>query len=282
MTISDVKIEFQSELHNIYPINEISAILGLLFSDIGISHYDIACNTSQLISKEHEQYITQALQQLSQHKPIQYIRGKADFYGLEFMVNEHVLIPRQETEILVNTILQQQFTHTATIVDIGTGSGCIAVTLATHLPLAQVFAIDISPLALDIAAHNATLHNATITCIEADMCDPQVFGNIPLCSCIVSNPPYVCTNEKKQMELHVLDYEPHTALFVSDDNPLLYYEALAKIGMQKLISQGMIVCEINEAFGQETCALFEQHGYTNCLIIKDLHEKDRFVQAYKP
>ncbi|HON52875.1 MAG TPA: HemK/PrmC family methyltransferase, partial [Bacteroidales bacterium] len=169
----------------------------------------------------------------------------------------------------------------STIVDIGTGSGCIAITLAKHLPQAQVYAIDISKEALAVTKQNAIHHSVEIQCIEADMCNIDTYSKIPTCTTIVSNPPYICSNEKKYMNLNVLEHEPHTALFVPDNNPLQYYKALANIGLQKLETNGMLICEINEAYGIETKELFEQFGFVNCSIILDLHNKDRFLQAYK-
>lgn len=281
MTLSDVKIEFQTELHNIYPKNEISAIYTLLLSDIGYSKTDTVLHATMQITSDQITFLRAALKQLSQHIPIQYIRGKADFYGLEFRVNQHVLIPRQETELLVHSIISNPIAHTHTILDVGTGSGCIAITIAKYIPQAQVFALDISSHAIEIARKNAQDNSVNITCIEADMCNEQQWNLLPTCSILVSNPPYVCSNEKKQMKAHVLDYEPHLALFAPDHNPLLYYDALARMGLQKLEDRGMILCEINEAFGNETCSLFSNAGYKQCKIIQDLHSKDRFIQAYK-
>lgn len=281
MTISDVKIEFQSELHNIYPKNEITAIFGLLLSDIGYSQTDIVINSNSILTSIHIEYMQQALSQLSNHVPVQYFRQKADFYGLEFFVNSSVLIPRQETELLVHTIIKNTYKTPQTIVDIGTGSGCIAITIAKHITEAHVFALDISAQALEVATHNASLHNVQVRFIEADMCNKACIEQIPMCTILVSNPPYVCTKEQLYMKQHVLDFEPHTALFVPDNNPLLYFEALAYIGLHRLHPNGMILCEINEALGNETKAVFEQNGYMNCSILNDLHNKNRFVQAFK-
>lgn len=277
MTFENVKIEFQSRLNKFYDTKEIETFLDFLSEDIGISKIDVRINKNIPLSEFQKTYFFNSLQRLEKEEPIQYVRGKSDFYGYEFSVSPSVLIPRQETELLVDTIIKENKEPNLQIVDLGTGSGCIAICLAKHIANSNVFAVDISLDAIEIAKQNALEMNASVEFIQRDMCNETLYENVPNCNIIVSNPPYICTKEEVQMENNVLNFEPHLALFVPNSDPLLFYKAIAKIGLQKLQKNGKIYCEINEAYGNETIELFKNYGYTNCRIIKDLNEKDRFV-----
>lgn len=281
MLLKDVKIEFQSRLSKIYDIKEIDSILNIALEDIGISKHSIHFENNYQLSSKQIIQIQSVLERLYANEPIQYIRGKADFYGLEFFVSLAVLIPRQETELLVDIIIKKHAQTTNTILDLGTGSGVIPITIKKNLPQSKMYAIDISTEALKIAQQNALHNSVSIKFMEANILDYSSLQSIPKCDIIVSNPPYICSNEKKLMMGNVLDFEPHIALFVPDSNPLLFYKAIAEIAKQKLQSNGMLYCEINESFGKEVKELYEENGFIDCSIIKDLQNKDRFISCRK-
>ncbi len=199
------------------------------------------------------------------YEPIQYIFGKTDFYGFEFLVNPSVLIPRPETEELVELIVHDYAKKSIDILDVGTGSGCIAITLRRLLKKAQVSALDISPEALKIAKRNAGINRVQLTFYEFDV--------------IVSNPPYVMEKEKAEMEKNVLDYEPSLALFVPDDNPLLFYNNIARFAEQKLKKKGYLYFEINAQMGEAVVNMLRMMEFKNVELIQDLSGKDRFVKA---
>ncbi len=231
------------------------------------------------------------LARLRAHEPLQYVLGEAAFYGRTFRVTPATLIPRPETEELVRlvidkipnsqfSILNSQFS----ILDVGTGSGCIAITLALELPGAAVSAWDISENALAVARQNAERLGANVQFEQQDALNSQSRGE-PFSilnsqfSILVSNPPYVARAEAAAMRPNVLDHEPHLALFVPDDDPLLFYRAIARLGAASLVSGGLIFVEINERFGVETAAVFAEAGFTSAEVVVDLSGKDRFVRA---
>lgn len=218
------------------------------------------------------------IDRLNQHEPIQYILGEADFYGRKFMVNPAVLIPRPETEELADYALSLLNPYRpSTILDIGTGSGCIAITLKLALPQATVYATDISVAALTVAAENALTHGAVIYLKQHDILrQPLANTNLDL---IVSNPPYISKEEMPSLAIHVSRYEPHTALFVAGEDPLLFYKAIAIKGKKALKPGGRVLVEINERFGDETAGVFLDHGYKDVCLIEDLSGKDRMVSA---
>jgi len=282
MTISTIKQLYQTNLQENYSSNEISAMFKLLAGDCNISHFEIVTNPHKEFLKNEEQFFMQALERLQTNEPIQYIRGKADFYGLEFDVSPAVLIPRGETELLVHAIVQQaQSAENLTIVDACTGSGCIAIALANNLPQANVFACDISIEALEIAKRNAQKNNVAVEFLHCDILQQSACAQLPQCSILVSNPPYVTKSEKAKMHANVLDFEPELALFVNGENPLLFYDALAKLGLQILQPKGILLCEINENLGEETQQLFANYGYAQVEILCDLHDKQRFVRCVR-
>ncbi len=279
MNIQNVKIDFRSRLNNTYPTKEIDMFVRILAEDLQITPENIAANVP--ITHAQHKFFSLALERLQNNEPLQYIRGIADFYGYEYAVNPAVLIPRQETEILVHTLIKDFKGSTPTIVDLCTGSGCIINTLAKELNLANAYGFDISEDALAVAKANAQKIGVCVQFARLDVLSHNAEKNLPNCDVLASNPPYVCQKEREQMHANVLDFEPEIALFVADENPLLFYEAIGQIGQKILNPKGTLICEINEEFGAETKQLFESQGYTNCKIIPDLHEKDRFVQAQK-
>ena len=223
--------------------------------------------------------IGKVIGRLQNNEPIQYILGEADFYGRKFYVDSHVLIPRQETELLVDAIIKENSGGEPVIVDIGTGSGCIAVSLKMALKKALVTGLDVSQKALDCAKKNAARHAAGVNWQVADILldelSPAVFD------IVVSNPPYVREGEKRRMQKNVLDYEPHLALFVPDSDPLIYYRAIAQKGFSALRAGGKIYLEINEAFGDEVVKLLENQGFGQVVVWQDLQQKDRIVKGMK-
>ena len=255
--------------------DEIRAIAMLLLNSLGVTRNDI------LSEKEFEldsQKLAEAVKRINLAEPIQYVLGEAYFLGRSFLVNQSVLIPRPETELLVQLILEENKTKCA-VLDIGTGSGCIAISLALDLKGSQVHALDFSKPALEVAKKNATRLNATITFHHLDILkDLPTLTDLDI---IVSNPPYVMDNERKNMTQNVLSYEPHSALFVPDENPLIFYEALARIGKEVLKPKGKFFVEINALLGKEVASCFVENGYSGIEIIKDLDRKDRIVSALK-
>ena len=228
-----------------------------------------------------------ALDDLLTHKPLQYILGKAQFLELEFVVDKHVLIPRPETEELVQSAIHELRTVVTDInfpfklIDIGTGSGCIAITLKNFFPDMVAFALDVSEDALQVARINAQNNRAEVVFCQADILDPETLEGLPEFDLIISNPPYILEKEKNQMQKNVLDFEPAIALFVPDDQPLVYYEAIADFANQNLRTGGYIFLEINESFGEEVKLLYLKHGFQNVEVIKDLSGKDRFLHCRK-
>ncbi len=228
--------------------------------------------------KEHQ--FDPLLKRINSHEPIQYILEEAEFYGRKFRVTPDVLIPRPETEILVQHALDFLPSGVARrVLDIGTGSGCIAITLSLEAPSAQVQATDISPAALRIAGENATRICADLEFFRHDILTRSLdFGQLDI---VISNPPYVMEKERNSMARNVLDFEPATALFVPDANPLLYYEAIAARSFPALSPRGVVLVEINEQLGRETVQCFERSGYQQVRLFKDLGGKDRVVCAQK-
>ena len=217
-----------------------------------------------------------ALEQLLRHRPLQYVIGEAEFCGLVFRVDENVLIPRPETEELVQWIAKEWQDKSPCILDVGTGSGAIAVSLAKRLPAAGVTALDVSPEALAVASGNARLHGVDAVFLQMDILSEMPPGRYDV---IVSNPPYVRDSERALMRRNVLDYEPGTALFVPDADPLLFYRRIAELGMDLLTDGGVLYVEVNEAFGHETAELLMQLGYTGIEIRPDVFGKDRMVKG---
>ncbi|MFY7910825.1 MAG: peptide chain release factor N(5)-glutamine methyltransferase [Emticicia sp.] len=225
------------------------------------------------------------IERLNTHEPIQYILGETEFYGRRFLVNDSVLIPRPETEELVKYIVDKSKVlpigegWEGFLLDIGTGSGCIAISLAKELPNFKVTAYDISEKALETAKRNAELNKADVTFEKVDILNNQFSILNSKFSIILSNPPYVTKQEIDRMQKNVLDFEPHLALFVEDADPLIFYEAIANFAFNNLTNNGLLAVEINEALGEETADVFRRKGFSEVEIIKDIHQKDRFVSA---
>ena len=225
---------------------------------------------------EHEVQLQKSLDALLQHQPIQYVIGKSWFYELELTVNSHVLIPRPETEELVEWIVNDVKTAVK-ILDIGTGSGAIPLALKKELPQAEVWSVDISAGALEVATANAAQLNLDVHFEQVDILSPA--PQLPVFDIIVSNPPYIRESEQVDMEEQVVSYEPRIALFVPDHDALLFYRQIGLLAKEKLSEKGRLYFEINEAFGKEVVALLEQQGFSNVVLKQDIYGKDRMVRA---
>jgi release factor glutamine methyltransferase len=260
---------------------EIKSILYLVVEYVlGLSRADIISEKSIHLSEQQSTGLTDIIRRINQHEPIQYIIGEAHFFGRNFRVTPAVLIPRPETELLIEEVLNEtSSTSPGSILDIGTGSGCIAITLAKELPLKKIQAIDISKEALSVAQQNAIQLNAEVSFHRVDaLHDVLPFKNLEM---IVSNPPYVAAAEKTTMRDNVVNFEPHLALFVPDRDPLVFYAVIAQKGFSILGEHGKVIVEINERFGKETADVFRLNGFKNVRIVKDLQQKDRIVIAIK-
>ncbi|TBN04385.1 peptide chain release factor N(5)-glutamine methyltransferase [Hyunsoonleella flava] len=286
MKLAQIKNEFHNVLRKLFPKEEIDTFFYLISEKFyGIKRIDLTMYPEKEV--KDEALILEALELLKQQKPIQYILGETEFYGLRYKVNEDVLIPRPETEELVEWILnwyskRSEATTDINILDIGTGSGCIAISLAKNLPQAKVYGFDFSKNALKIAKENTKYNSVNIEFVEGDILNEDAFEtyfNNDKFDVIVSNPPYVRAKEKQLMKPNVLDYEPHLALFVEDDNPLLFYNAIAKFAKKALRTNGVLFFEINEYLGQETVLLLEKFNYKNIVLKQDAFGKDRMVKA---
>jgi release factor glutamine methyltransferase len=267
----------QSKLAVIYDEREASNIAIIVFEDA--FNIPNAAVSEQDFSSENQEKFTQILSELLQKKPWQYVLGEADFYGLKFDVGTEVLIPRVETEELVNYIITKHKNQAARILDIGTGSGCIAVTLQENLKDATVLGVDVSRTALALAKQNALKNNSTTKFQQLDVLDAEASQKMPKYDVIVSNPPYIQQSEKHLMPYHVLTYEPQLALFVTNNDPLQFYKAIAHFAFQHLHTNGWLYFEINEYFGKEVLDLLKDKGFVNCELVQDMFGKDRIALA---
>lgn len=285
MTIQEFRIAFNKKLSSLYPKNEVDTFLFLLLEYYcNKKRIDVIIDSNYKIESENLDKLNAALNRLIKEEPIQYIIGETEFFGLPFKVNKHTLIPRPETEELVEWVLetiknqnQLKSKESIHILDIGTGTGCIAISLAKNINNAQVSAIDISNEALEIAQGNAKLNQVNIHFIKRDILKTRNLDK--KFDIIVSNPPYVRNLEKKEIKKNVLENEPHAALFVEDDNPLIFYDAISKLAHQTLTENGFLFFEINEYLGKEMLKLLEDKNFKNPILKKDLFGKDRMIRA---
>lgn len=275
----------KESLTDIYPNSEIKGIIRLIMEQIcSLQPHQYLIFQDIQLSNEKKNKIIEVVERMKSKEPIQYILGTADFYSIPFEVNSSVLIPRPETEELVDLIISENSTSIGkNILDIGTGSGCIAITLQKNIKTAHVYAVDISAEALNVARRNAAQNQTDVTFIQTDILQlEKAQKDIPYTfDIIVSNPPYIKQEEKKEMEQNVLDFEPHLALFVPDQDPLLFYRQIAEFGREKLKENGLLYFEINAACGEITCKMLQEKGYNQVQLIKDLSGKDRIIKAYK-
>lgn len=281
-TLREVYDQFCLALTGLYDEREAKSITyRVLEETLGYSKSKIHASWTDIFPASISEQMDFILHELLQGKPLQYVFGKADFLGLILKVKEGVLIPRPETEELVAWILEEcriRSLTTPQVLDIGTGSGCIAISLAKFLEKAKVQAWDVSEQALAIAADNAKLNQVNVDFLQMDVLLNASIVPVSL-DVVVSNPPYVCFSEREKMHRNVLEFEPHLALFVPDNQALIFYERIADIALQALKPQGMLFFEINEAYGKETVAMLEKKGFSTVELRKDLFDKDRMVMA---
>ena len=289
MILKTLKKEFSETLADFYPESEINSFFNLLAEGIlKMKRVDIALNMYAVISGKKYDKFKLAMTRLKCSEPIQYILGSTEFYGLPLTVNEHTLIPRPETEELVELIIKtvnlNAIEKPLNILDIGTGSGCIAIALAKQLPNAKIFALDVSAEALKIAKKNAELNEVEIAFFEADVLTENTwdleFKDLVF-DAIVSNPPYVREQEKAHMHKNVLEFEPDSALFVKDENPLVFYKAITEFAAHNLSQNGKLFFEINEYLGNEMKALLKTHNFQTIELTKDLSGKDRMLKGVR-
>jgi release factor glutamine methyltransferase len=282
-TVEDIRRLFLRKLSESYDRNEINEFIYILFHEFlswSKARFHLELKTE--LPGPAMAWFLEALSGLSAGTPVQYITGKADFNGLTFLVNRHVLIPRPETAELAGIIVKElasQELQDYRILDIGTGSGCIAVYLKKNLPAVQVFATDDSEEALKTSRQNSEIHHAVIHFLKQDILQKAGSVGIPPVNLIVSNPPYVTMREQKSMRMNVRGYEPSSALFVPDDDPLLFYKAIADYSVKNLCNPGILYLEINEASGIEVTAMLHSRGFSGAEVIQDFFGKDRFIRA---
>ncbi|HZL09271.1 MAG TPA: peptide chain release factor N(5)-glutamine methyltransferase [Prolixibacteraceae bacterium] len=268
----------RKELAGFFSPEEIDSLIFLIFEKLkAYSRTQFLLAQDEELSKEELTEIEKMVSRLKNHEPIQYILGETEFYGLPFYTVPEVLIPRSETEELVQWILQDNQIQAPTILDIGTGTGCIAISLRKNIQLSTVLACDISPVCLETVRRNAELNRVDVSVFKYDILNGTPEVSFPELDVIVSNPPYIRETEKMLMEKNVLDYEPELALFVPDDNPLLFYIQIADFARLHLKNGGHLYFEINEAFGKECFEMLIQKGFSEVVLKKDIHGKDRMI-----
>lgn len=288
MALKELQHHIHEQLDAIYGKDEVSSFFRLLMEQIlKIKPIEIALHPNLSVSSSNQEQFISAIQQLKKEEPIQYIIGHTEFFGLTFKVNPNTLIPRPETEELVQWIINENQIpnpKSPKILDIGTGSGCIAVSLSKNLPNSKVYALDISNEALNVAKENAVLNNVEVEFIEADILNT---GYAELVSAshkfdiIVSNPPYVRKLEKSEIKKNVLEHEPHIALFVQNEDPLQFYKAICEFAVHNLKPKGRLYFEINQYLGEEMKQLLKTYNFESIELRKDLFGNDRMLKAIK-
>ena len=292
MLLKKYKTHFFDSLKNSQDEQEIESFFFILTEYLhNLKRVDVALNPDFEISDAAIEKWNVILAQLQQEKPIQYITGEAWFYGLQFEVNENTLIPRPETEELVEWIIESQKSKVKSqkfeILDIGTGTGCIPISLKANLPHVNVSAIDVSEKALEVARRNAVSNKVEINFIQTNILEVEDLSQLQTPNfqlptsfdIIVSNPPYVRNLEKQEIKKNVLDYEPHLALFVEDTDALLFYRKIAQLALKNLAPNGLLFFEINQYLGKETVELLENLGFKNIELKKDMYGNDRMIRC---
>ena len=279
MKLKEAIEQLRSGLAGVAEPQEVQAMIRIICEDIfNYDQVDVALRQESELPDFAQERVTEIIARLRRHEPLQYIVGSARFHGHRFKVTPAVLIPRPETEQLIDMIIDENSASDLQVLDMGTGSGCIAISLARALKFAQVDALDVSRDALAVARENAAALKVKVRFFESDMLSPQPPAHYDI---IVSNPPYVCWSERESMERNVLDYEPGQALFVPDNDPLLFYKAIAAYATASLERGGRLYLEINQRFGNEIKRLLEGNGFDEVRIIEDSYGKTRFAAAVK-
>lgn len=268
----------RKELNGLYSSQETDNLIAMIFEKLkGYSRTKLLLVGDEVLTESERNSIFKIVTRLKNHEPIQYILGSTEFYGLELQCVPEVLIPRPETEELVDWIVKENAVSNPTIIDIGTGTGCIAISLRKSILQSTVLACDISPVCLETATQNAQQNNAAIEVVEYDIITGQPLIQFPEFDIVVSNPPYVRESEKALMEKNVTGFEPELALFVTDENPLIFYKKIADFAQVHLKNQGKLYFEINEALGDETCNMLASKGFANIRLRRDINGKNRMV-----
>jgi len=285
MTLQLAYRQLLARLYEIYDTREAANIANWVIEHVtGQRKIDRIVYKDLPVSAQQQQKLQTITDQLLQHKPVQYVLEEAWFGDIKLYVNENVLIPRPETEELVEwiaeeTIRNSEFGIRNSILDIGTGSGCIAIAIKKKIRDATIYAIDVLEGALEVAKQNATQHHVEISFLQLDFLNKSKRAQLPLFDIIVSNPPYVTKSEEQTMQPNVLKYEPHIALFVPDEDAFKFYKAIGEFAQTHLQVNGSIFVEINEALGLQVTNLFKESGFKKVLLKKDLQGKDRMIKA---
>ncbi|WP_367331545.1 peptide chain release factor N(5)-glutamine methyltransferase [Sphingobacterium multivorum] len=281
--LQDFELLFQHELQGLYDEDEIKAIFLVVVAEkFGLNRTNYQLRKTDIVKEADKAEVLSILQNLKKHRPIQYILNKADFYGEVFQVNESVLIPRQETEELVDLIIKNhKSSQSLKIIDIGTGSGCIPITLSKHLNNALVTTIDISKEAIKTAQENAKNLKTQVQFINADIFEWEYIFSDQHYNIIVSNPPYITPGEKQHMNQNVLAYEPELALFIEESAPLIFYDVISSFALKHLTPDGDLYFEINQYLGPEMKELMVKKGFEQVKLIKDINGADRIIHAKK-
>ncbi len=286
MTTASIYNDFKNQLKSIYDDREAENITEWVFENItGLKRWERSENQNEELNETDSGKFKRYLEELLKHKPIQYILNEAWFYKTKFYVNENVLIPRPETEELVEWIINDEKNNTGdskqtNIIDIGTGSGCIAISLKRELPRTNITAIDVSGKALFVSKKNATDLNAVVVFSQIDFLNENEWKALPKYDIILSNPPYIPMNEKEILSKNVTDFEPGIALFVEDSDPFIFYKKIAKFAILHLNDSGKIYVEVHEEYAKEVSKIFENEGFIS-IIKKDIYGKERMVGAKK-
>ncbi len=281
MNFTELKAYFKIELLSVYELSEIEVLFyRLVEHQLSLSKIDVVLKSGFEVKSEDQLFFKSAIQELKEEKPIQYIIGSTEFYGLSFKVTEDTLIPRPETEELVDWIVKDNSDkNKLSILDIGTGSGCIPICLAKNLPKGSISTLDVSEEAIKIAQENAKMNEVVVEFINDDILIYS--GCSEKYDVIVSNPPYVRHIEKQEIKKNVLAYEPHLALFVEDSDPLIFYRKITEFAVENLTENGVLYFEINQYLGKETVDLVKRYGFTSVELRKDLSGNDRMLKACK-
>jgi release factor glutamine methyltransferase len=280
-TIKDIRLFLAGELKGVYSEHEINAMTIIIIKTLfRFSKLHALAFPESPVTKKQVSEVTRICTELKTGKPIQYVIGETDFYNCTLRVNSETLIPRPETEELVDLIIKENRDFRGSILDAGTGSGCIAIALAINLPEAVVSGFDISEGALEIAKENARLNKTKVIFFKADIFDTE-FNIFSKTDILVSNPPYIRDSEKKYMDRNILNFEPQSALFVPDSDPLKYYRALIEMAEKILVPDGKFYFEINEALGKEIANLLSVPGYSQINVLKDINGRDRIIKGVK-
>ena len=280
-TIKDIRFYLAGELKGTFPEEEIKSLANIIIRHVlGLASMHHSYLSDLTVSKLQAETIEQICLELKNGKPVQYILGETVFYDCRIRLNSATLIPRPETEELVDLLIKENRDFNGTIIDFGTGSGCIAISLAKNIPGSVLTGTDISREALAIAEENARQNNVSINFLRDDILSSET-GNLPEAGIIVSNPPYVRNSEKEHMQRNVLNFEPHIALFVGDSDPLAFYRAILAKAEIILLPGGKIYFELNEVMGNSITLLLKSCGYSSIVLLKDINGKNRFIKGLK-